>query len=148
MEERLELYFASHNNIRRWIHILQDINSAYNNSVHSAIDRTPNSVTRANARELFDYLELKRKYQEKTRKTAKFYIGDLVRLPIDAIPGAKTNTFKKGARAKWTKELYEIIKTHYGTFEPTYTVTGPQGQILPRRYYESEINFVKTKDEE
>ena len=143
----MELYFAAHNNIRRWVHILQDVNLAYNNSIHSAIDRAPNSVTRANARELFDYLELKRKYQERTRKTAKFYVGDLVRIPLDAIPGSRHNAFKKGARANWSKDLYEVVSTHYGTFEPTYSLVGPVGQKLPRRFYESELNFVKTKDE-
>ena len=147
MEDRLELYFASHNGIRRWVHILQDINASYNNSVHSAINRTPNSVTRANSRELFDYLELKRKYEERTRKTSKYFIGDLVRIPLDTLPAAKSSTFRKGARAKWTKELYEIFDIHYGTFEPTYSLRGPQGQTLHRRYYEPEINFVKTKDE-
>ena len=109
----MELYFASHNGIRRWIHILQDVNVAYNNSVHSAINRAPSSVNRANARELFDYLELKRKYEERTGKSSKYFIGDLVRIPLDTLPAAKSSRFRKGARAKWTKELYEIFDIHF-----------------------------------
>lgn len=136
----MERYFAERNGLRRWIHYLDNLTEEYNSTVHNSIDRAPNDVTRSNAPELFDYLEQKRRNETKRKRKTPFHIGDLVRLPLKALRPQKK--FKKGAKAKWTKELYKIVKIHYGTFVPTFTVVGQHGEKQMRRFYENELNFV------
>ena len=136
----MERYFAEHGGIRRWIHWIQSFNSEYNSTVHNTIDRAPDTVTRENASELFDYLEQKRRNEEKRKRKTPFHIGDLVRLPLSSLKTKKK--FTKGSKAKWTKELYKIVRIHYGTFVPTFTVVGSRGEKQKRRFYENELNFV------
>ena len=143
LEERLQLYFASHNNSRRWLTCLPKLVKSYNNTVHSSIDRTPNSVTRKNAREVFDHQEEKRKYFEKKKRYARFRVGDLVRILIKNLPSQKSNPFNKGSKAKWTKELFKIINIHYGTYVPMYSIQWPNGKNIERRFYETELNHVR-----
>lgn len=143
IEARLELYFESHGEHRRWIHILQHIVEAYNNSIHSAIDRTPNSVNRENQKQVFDYEEQKRQHFITRKRYAKYRIGDLVRVPLKSLPGYKAKTFIKGAKAKWSKDLYKIVEIHYGTYVPMYSLQDQFGARLNRRYYENSINHVK-----
>ena len=129
--------------MRRWYDCLSKLVNSYNNTVHSSIDRTPNSVTKRNAREVFDYEEQKRKFFKKKKRYARYVIGDLVRIWESAVPGYKPNAFQKSARAKWTKQLYKVVQIHYGTYVPMFTLLDEKGIRLNRRFYESELNQVK-----
>jgi len=137
------LFFASQDNRRTWIHHLQYFADNYNNTVHNSIDRTPNSVTRGNARAVFDYEESKRRHFKKRKRYARYHIGDLVRVQIASLPGFIPNIFDKAAKAKWTKDLYQIVEIHYGTYVPMYSLQDGYGRRLARRYYETEVNHVR-----
>ena len=124
----------------------------YNTSIHNSIDRAPDSVTRKNARELFDYLELKRSHFKKRKRYAKFRINDLIRIPIKYLPkvlnsGEKQNIFTKGSKPKWSKELFKITEIHYGTFVPMYSIQNAYKFKVHRRFYENELNLVKSVSE-
>jgi hypothetical protein len=136
LEARLERYFEAHNGFRRWIHVLQQINNAYNSTVHNAIDMAPKDVTRQNARELFDYVEQKRRSEYKRKTKTRFHIGDMVRIPL------RKKNYRKGAKAKWSKDLYKIVRIYYGTYVPTFLLHNASGGPLLRRYYEQELNLV------
>jgi hypothetical protein len=98
----------------------------------------PSEVNRENARELFDYLKKKREKQGR-KTTTKFEVGDIVRIPINALKKLK---FKKGATANWTKALYQITEIIQGNKVPVFKLLGPQGKPIPRRFYEQELNLV------
>ena len=98
----------------------------------------PNDVNRENARELFNYLQKKREQQGRKNYT-KFKVGDIVRIPINA---ELKKRFKKGATANWTKLLYQIERIDYGSKVPMFKLLGPEGELIPRRYYEQELNLV------
>jgi len=136
----LERYFAAHGNLRRWTHQLQPLVESYNNTVHSSTNMKPVDVTNENSRQL--YIKLQTNLIKKRRSRIikpKYKVGDLVRIPIDPLP-----KFTKGARAKWTKELYKIIKIDLGRRVPMYYVAGPEGAVYPRRLYEKQINKVSS----
>jgi len=100
----------------------------------------PVDVTNENSRQL--YIKLQTNLIKKRRSRIikpKYKVGDLVRIPIDPLP-----KFTKGARAKWTKELYKIIKIDLGRRVPMYYVAGPEGAVYPRRLYEKQINKVSS----
>ena len=138
IQERFERYFQAHGGRKRWIDVLQSINQGINDTVHSSIDMAPSDVNRENARELFDYLKKKREKQGR-KKTTKFEVGDIVRIPINADMKRK---FKKGATANWSKELYQIERIDFGAKVPMFKLLGPQGKLIPRRFYEQELNLV------
>lgn len=98
----------------------------------------PSEVNRENARELFSYLTAKRLKQGRKTKT-KFKLGDIVRIPLNADLKKK---FKKGAAASWSKELYQIERIDLGPSVPMFKLLGPQGKLIPRRFYEQELNLV------
>ena len=98
----------------------------------------PSEVNRENARQLFEYLRLKREKLGRKTKT-KFKVGDIVRIPINALKKLK---FKKGATANWTKELYEIARIDFGPKVPMFKLRGPEKKLIPRRFYEQELNLV------
>ncbi|CBY19718.1 unnamed protein product [Oikopleura dioica] len=139
IQERFERYFASHGNLRRWIHQLQRLVESYNNTVHSSTNMKPVDVTNENSRQL--YIKLQSNLIKKRRRNLKpkYKVGDLVRIPIHPLP-----KFTKGARAKWTKELYKIIKIDLGRRVPMYYVANPEGAVYPRRLYEKELNKVSS----
>ena len=117
---------------------MQSINQDINDTVHNSIDMAPSEVNRENARELFYYLKQKREKSGRKTKT-KFKLGDIVRIPINALLKKK---FKKGATANWTKELYQIVRIDLGSKVPMFKLLGPQGKEIPRRFYEQELNLV------
>ena len=111
--------------------------------MHSSIDQTPNSVTRKNARQVFDHEEARRKHFKEKKTFARYRVGDLVRVLIKNLPAKKANTFDKGSKAKWSKDLFKIINIHYGTYVPMYTIQWPNGKKFERRFYENELNHVR-----
>jgi len=137
LEERLGRHFIA-TGTKRWIHILQETNTAINTSVNSTIGMPPANVTRYNADDLFDYLEQKRSQKARVTKT-KLQLGDIVRISLEA---DKKIRFNKNYSSKWTRELYQIIEIHQGSKVPTFTLYNSLGEPCNRRYYESELNLV------
>lgn len=142
LEKRLEIGMYA-NRTKNWLSLLESVTTAYNNSYHSSIGRTPNSVTSENAAEVFDFVE--QQNSKKTRQTeTKFKIGDIVRIPVDP---NKKQVFKKGAKANWSKEYYIINRIDFHSLRPTFIVKSELGDVLTRPFYEEELNFVMSSKE-
>ena len=136
IQARLERHFEAHGGIKTWVHELPNTITNINATVHSATKKRPMDVTNENSREL--YLKIRNKLlKEKRQLKPKYKIGDLVR-----IPRTDLGIFTKGAVAKWTEELYKIIKIDLGQRVPMYYVADRQGAVYPRRLYEKQINKV------
>ena len=89
-------------------------------------------------------MEAKRSHYKERQRYAKFQLNDLVRVPIKTLPSQKKNKkFRKGYKAKWSKELFKVVEIHYGTYVPVYSLESAAQVRLHRRYYENELNFVK-----
>lgn len=100
----------------------------------------PIDVTRKNAAQLFDYMELRRKRFARKRKN-KYDLGDLVRIPINF---KKKKEFVKYGSPIWTAELYQISRIEFGTHRPTYFLCDLSGQPLAQRFYSDELNLVSS----
>ena len=131
-------YFTASGGVQRWIHILQEVNTAINNSVHSTIGVAPSAITRKNARVLFDYLEQKRSLYNRKRKSL-VGLGDVVRIAKSS--NSKKN-FVKGFKEKWSRDLFQVIQIHQGSKVPTFSLVNSFGHPQSRRYYENELNVV------
>ena len=128
----------AHGNIKRWVHYLPDLVAQINHTVHTTTKMRPVDVTNENGYAL--YVKLRKQLTKKKgyrKYKPKYRIGDLVR-----IPRTDLGAFAKGAVAKWTEELYKIIKIDLGPLKPVYYVENEHGAVYPRRLYEKEINKV------
>ena len=138
METRFARAFTAQNGVKRWTHILDDVNQAINNSIHSSINMRPSDVNRTNAPQLFDYLESLRS-KMKRQTGSRLHLGDLVRKVKDP---SMQRIFDKGSVSKWSKELYQIVHINKGARVFTFELEGPNGETLDRRFYENELNLV------
>ena len=80
--------------------VLDKLVDSYNNTYHSSIGTTPNSVNKSNEKEIWSRLY---KGLRKSSKRYKFGIGDYVRLT------SHRNIFRKGYEVRWTEEILSEI---------------------------------------
>jgi hypothetical protein len=120
------------------VHYLPNLVSQLNHTVHKATNMRPIDVNNKNDYAL--YLKIRKKSISKNgyrNYKPKYRVGDLVR-----IPRSDLGKHAKGAVAKWTEDLYKIIKIDLGPVAPVYYVANEYGAVYPRRLYEKEINKV------
>ena len=114
----------------------------YNNSPHRSIgNRTPNSVTKANAGKILKFVTDKReKFMDKPRMLAppKFEVDDVVRI----LELNKQGAFDKINIPRWSKELYRVYKVLTTVPRPSYILSNPvNGAILPGSYPEKSLQL-------
>ena len=126
--------FFTHTNTRRYVETLPLIVSAYNNSFHSSIKRSPNSVNRQNTEEVWQNL-----YGNQPEKKAKFQLHDFVRLSMNKMK------FRKGYLPTWTEELFQIAKVIHGS-PVLYKIKDLGGEMLQGRFYEQELQKINKTD--
>ena len=133
LKDKLWRYF-SHTNTRRYVETLPLIVSAYNNTYHSSIKRSPNSVTQQNVEQVWQTL-----YADQPEKVAKFELDDFVRLSMTKMK------FRKGYLPSWTDELFQIAKVIHGS-PVLYKIKDLQGELLQGRFYEQELQKINKTD--
>ena len=108
MKEIMWKYFVE-NNSNRWIDIHQDIVNLYNNRFHRTLQMTPSeSRNESNFDKIASEMSMKSNYyQRNVMKNTKSNIGDKVRKILNK------QTFQKGYKPKWSKDVYEIIDIVY-----------------------------------
>jgi hypothetical protein len=125
-------YFTA-NNTYRYIDVLQDMVTHYNNTKHRSIKMTPvqASMPENEARaflNLYDDVIHDRSELPKP----KFSVGDKVRI-------TKMHTvFKKSYLPLWTEELFEISAIQY-TNPITYKIKDLNGEEIKGTFYEQEL---------
>ncbi len=122
-------YRATH----RYIDVLDDIVFSYNNTHHRSIGMAPHEVNENNS---FDVA--KRLYPAKpTKFKFKYKLNDRVRISYTR------DVFRKGYVNQWSDELFTITSL-YPTTPVTYGLTDSNGEVLKGRFYEFEIQSVKS----
>jgi Integrase core domain len=120
----------------KWMDILPEIVSKYNNTIHTVTKMKPNDVSKRNARVLLRRLRLKtvKHYQQKSVRI-KFRKGDYVRI-------SKYKTvFEKGYTPNWTAEIFTVISTR-NTVPPTYKLNDLEGNPIEGSFYNEELQKV------
>ena len=127
--------YLSYKNTKRYIDVLDDLVTAYNNSKHSTIGIAPRSVNASNE----DVIR-KRIYGNtvKTNKSSKpkFFVNETVRL--NTLKGA----FEKGYTGNWTEEIFKIDKIYTQYLPFMYRIKDSTGNIVKGRFYENELQSV------
>ena len=91
----LERYFTAYHH-HKWVNILDDVITNYNNTKHRTIGCTPNE---------FEYGDpVGREHNEEIMAKHEFKPGDRVRIALEKA------VFSKGAVQKWSTEVYEVLE--------------------------------------
>lgn len=133
---------------KKYIDVLQDLVSSYNETFHKAIQMAPCEVNTGNEGDVLKTLYGKEWIVDEdagvieglrsgVQKKVKFKVGDIVR-----ISGLK-GVFKKGYMGNWTEELFVIsgIKRSSVPY-PVYRLRDWSGESVEGVFYEHEIQNV------
>lgn len=131
LKTRMWRYLTSVNS-RRYIDVINDLVSAYNNAHHRSIKTTPVSVNKDNERQVFQAL-----YKSKSKKPLvfKFDVGEKVRI------SKHRGIFRKGYQQTFTDEFFTITQC-IGRDPPVYKLTDLAGEIVKGTFYEPELQRV------
>jgi Integrase core domain/Chromo (CHRromatin Organisation MOdifier) domain len=135
LKTKMWRYFTRTGNYR-WIDVLPDLLTSYNNSVHRSIGVAPINVTNENEHELWLRQEQKGPQRVTQREpTTVFGVGDQVRVSIAKGP------FAKGYVPNWSEQIYtvsEVLNT-----EPTqYKLRDYHNVVIKGSFYAAEIQRV------
>lgn len=129
--------YLSHTSNGRYIDVLPQLVSSYNNTYHSSIKMTPSEVNAQN-----ESVVRRRLYPSKNLHIKwKYNIGQAVRMK------QTKRTFKKGYEASWTEEIF-TIHSLYPSDPPTYILKDLAGEVIKGKFYEQEIQPITRKPEE
>ena len=137
LKERMFRYFTK-NRTYKYLDVLNDLVTGYNNSMHRITRMKPVDVNKENESDLW-----KRLYSStlRARNKFKFKIGDAVRL------GRLKNKFEKGYTPNWTTEHFHIFGRR-GTNPVTYKLKDEDGEVIKGSFYEPELQKIQLPNSE
>src|ERR1700759_1709236 len=119
----------------RYIDVLPQLVSSYNNTYHRSIKMTPSEVNAQN-----ESIVRKRLYPVRNFTIRwKYNVGQSVRMK------QTKRVFKKGYEPSWTEEIF-TISSLYPSDPPTYILKDLAGEEIKGKFYEQEIQPVKPTD--
>ncbi|XP_058789569.1 LOW QUALITY PROTEIN: uncharacterized protein LOC131663271 [Phymastichus coffea] len=125
----------------KWLDILPDLVSQYNNSKHRTIGMKPSEVTAAKVPDILNRLSLK-KHRPLTKR-AKFKVGDKVRQQVRV--SKSKQIFEKGYTPNWSTEIFTIDRV-MKTVPFTYRLKDYQDKPIAGGFYEKELLRTKYPD--
>ncbi|PIC44703.1 hypothetical protein B9Z55_004981 [Caenorhabditis nigoni] len=134
IKRQLEKWFTTTKSYE-WTRILPEVVDGLNTAFMTSLGTTPEKVIWKNAPKIWNRL-----YGDTTKRCAKFKIGDTVRILLDNGP------FAKGTRAKWTEEIFKVIKiVPYDI--PVYILADTLDREVDGIWYEEEMVLYNKSDD-
>jgi transposase InsO family protein len=138
--------YMRRNSTRRYIDILQDSVSSYNNTVHRSTGRKPSEVTEGEVESLLWWRQYKPKVsyaksQQMQRMPFLFKKGDHVRISHTA------KTFERGHDEKWTQEIFTVAQSFRVRDIRKYRLVDLLGETIDGTFYEAELQGVNYDDQ-
>ncbi len=124
-------------NSYRYMDVLLDIVSSYNDTHHRSLGAAPSSVTKSNESEsrLSQYL-LRRPKDGKPNHKMKYNVGDVVR--ISHVRGV----FDREYSQKWTGELFKVKSRYFRRGVPVYKLEDWSNEDVSGTFYDQELQSV------
>ena len=135
LKSRMWRYFT-HRSTLRYVDVLKDLVSSYNNTRHSAIKTSPLRVTIHNEDKIRRRLYKPKKLPLKWR----YKVGETVRI----LQGKRA--FKKGYLPNWTEEIF-TIDALYPSDPTTYILRDYNGERIKGKFYEAEIQKIDKRND-
>jgi hypothetical protein len=129
--------YLTHASSGRYIDVLPQLVSSYNNTYHRSIKMSPSEVNSHNESSV-----RRRLYPPQNDALAwRYRVGQTVRMK------QTKRVFKKGYEPSWTEEIFRISSL-YPSDPPTYILKDLAGEVIKGKFYEQEIQPVKYKEDE
>jgi hypothetical protein len=126
--------YFEHYHTKTYINVLDDIVTAYNNTIHSSLGRSPSSVTKEN--EMDTWLRIYRKlYETKWNMKPKYQEGNFVRIKT------KRSTFFKGYAGAYSERIFKISEV-LKSYPITYKLVDEEGSPVLGIFYKQELSLV------
>lgn len=138
LKEKIYRYMYE-KNTRRYLDVLQDLVSSYNDTYHKAIKMAPSEVNTSNEGRVLGYLYGKYWFPKTGINRIKkegVKVGDLVR--ISKLKGV----FDKGYIGNWTEEVFIVDKIIESEPRRWYKLKDWGGEVLEGSFYDEEIQVV------
>ena len=117
-----------------WYNILPNLIKTYNNRYHHTIEMKPIDVNKSNEKYIKDNFYT----YNKTNKTPKFKVNDLVRISLKRI-----ELFAKpSGNIKWSQEVFKIYSIGKSNVI-TYKIKDMNDEIIKGQFYEKELQLSK-----
>src|SRR6218665_2633747 len=131
MREKMFKYFTA-NSTRRYIDVLDSMVAQYNATRHSSMKMSPKDASmKKNKTIVWRNLNSINNLNSKLIKP-KLSVGDKVRIT------KKKTTFENGYTARWTEEIFTVIKILYSD-PPTYKISDYNGEEIRGTFYEQDL---------
>jgi len=134
LKGRMWRYFT-HKNTLKYVAVLPQLISSYNNTVHKSIGMKPVEVSEHNESEVRERLYGEDINPVQCPVKYKFAVGDTVR--ISKLKG----TFEKSYLPNWTEELFTISEC-VPRRPPVYRVKDSKGEVIEGTFYAPELQKV------
>ncbi|KAK3750987.1 hypothetical protein QZH41_007598 [Actinostola sp. cb2023] len=139
IKNRLWRYFTAQNT-QKYVDVLPEFVTGYNQAYHRSIRRSPDSVTHENAQEVWHTL-YDDDVKPTTRRRFRFRVGDQVRMSKLA------RAIKKGYLPNWMEEVF-VIASHMQGTPPRYKLNEWDGDPIEGSFYEQELQRVTVRPED
>lgn len=128
--------YLTYKDTLRYIDVLDDIVSSYNNTFHRSISMKPVDVNDTNIVQVYENIRKSQKLTTtRKKKTPKLQVGDYVRITKDK------NIFAKGYLPNWTEEVFKIKSI--ALRDPiVYYLVDLSGEDIEGSFYEPEVQKV------
>lgn len=127
--------YLTHTSGGRYIDVLPQLVSSYNNTYHRTIKMAPSEVDAHN-----ESIVRRRLYPPQTSILGwRYKVGQTVRMK------QTKRVFKKGYEPSWTEEIFTIASL-YPSDPPTYILKDLAGEEIKGKFYEQEIQPVTHSD--
>lgn len=137
LKEKMWKVFTQ-NDDHKWVNILDDLVSNYNNSYHRSIKMTPIEASKLENSGIV-YENLFPDEKPNVSSKTKFKVGDTVRIT------KYKKIFDKGYLPNWTTERFIIDKVFY-TIPTTYELKDLAGEELTGKFYDEELAIYDKQD--
>ena len=131
--------YMSEKRTERYIDVLKNLVTSYNNTWHSGIQSEPVNVNKNNEKKLWWQMywptEMKLK-KKKKRNPFKFKVGDKVRISL------LRTSFQREYDNKWSYEIFKIIRRYIRQDQPIYIITDWFGERVKGTFYQPELQKV------
>ena len=140
---KMHKYFTS-KGTTRFIEVIPDLISSYNNAFHRSLRMTPIEATQCDTETVFKNLYgfkslrglLKRREKEKSKRV----VGDHVRIP------EQKHKFQKGYTQNFTDEIYTVTSVNQALEKPVYGLKTYKGDVIKGNFYPRELQKVRNED--
>lgn len=136
LKNKMWMQFSLRGNYK-WLDMISDLISSYNDTKHRTIKMRPKDVTMQNAKQL--RRRIYKNFNVYPNNKNKFKIGDKVRI------SKFKHVFEKGYTPNWTTEIFTVYRIQ-NTDPVTYKLKDYQNQPIEGGFYEQEIAKVKNPD--